>query len=359
VTYHGSFFPVDFLMIVSLPLSFPAAPPGRTGWPWDVAAKLTEKSNVLPRITVMTPSFNQGEFLEETIRSVLLQGYPNLEYIVVDGGSTDNSGNILDKYSPFISHVIREKDRGQSDAISKGLSLATGKWFNWINSDDLLLPGTLLELGCDAYESTDLFTFRVIACGVGIKPYTMLNDNLTANAMLRADRYSFSQPGLWFRTDKVQQCGGIDRNFNYGFDWDLIIRYLCQNPRVHYSDTDGAMFRLHGESKTVLETQKTNLTENRFWQESWAIRDKLETLLSPMQRKASLLGREREPWNRHLVEVLDDINRSPLAASLSIIFSAMKNPRVCFTGRTAGSVLRLLSRYVRPKFYRQPTDSAP
>jgi len=332
------------------------------GWPW-ITTGLSGSSDVastsagLPRITVITPSYNQGDFLEETIRSVLLQGYPNLQYIVVDGGSTDRSSEILDKYAPCINHVIREKDRGQSDAICKGLDLADGKWVNWINSDDLLLPGSLFQLGCHDRETIDLFTFRVVAWGEDTKPYTMLNHNLTASAMLRADQYSFSQPGLWFRTVKVRQCGGIDRDFNYGFDWDLIIRYLSQNPRVHYSPIEGAMFRLHGESKTVLETQKASLSENRFWQESQAIRGKLENLLPAPQRNASQLGREREPWNRFLVEVLDDFDRSPLAASITILFAAIKKPRVRCSTRTAGSILRLLSRYVRPQFYRHVAES--
>ena len=340
-------------------LQLPPPPAGKSGWPWTAVGPLdaTSTSVRLPRITVITPSYNQGDFLEETIRSVLLQGYPNLQYIVVDGGSTDHSGEILDKYAGYISNVIREKDRGQSDAICKGLDLADGKWVNWINSDDLLLPGSLFQLGCHDCETTDLFTFRVVAWGDETKPYTMLNRNLTATAMLRADQHSFSQPGLWFRSDKIRQCGGIDRNFNYGFDWDLIIRYLTQNPRVYYSPVEGAMFRLHGGSKTVLETQKEHLTENRFWQESQAIRGKLESLLPAAQRKASQLGREREPWNRFLVEVLDDFDRSPLAASIAIFLAAMKKPRVCCSTRTAGSILRLLSRYVRPQFYRHAAES--
>lgn len=340
-------------------IQLPPPPAGKTGWPWIAPAPsdISSTSAELCRITVITPSYNQGDFLEETIRSVLLQGYPNLQYIVVDGGSTDRSNEILDKYAPSISHVIREKDRGQSHAICKGLDLADGEWVNWINSDDLLLPGCLFRLGCQSRDTFDLFTFRVVAWGEQTKPYTMLNHNLTASAMLRADRYSFSQPGLWFRTDGVRQCGGIDCNFNYGFDWDLIIRYLSQNPRVYYSPVEGAMFRLHDGSKTVLETNKTSLTENRFWQESQAIRDKLEGLLAAPQRKASQLGREREPWNRFLTSVLDDFARSPLAASILISLAALRKPRVRCSTRTAGSILRLLSRYVRPQFYRHAAQA--
>ncbi len=99
-----------------------------------------------PRITIVTPSFNQGEFLEQTILSVINQGYPNLEYIIMDGGSTDNSVEIIKKYEQHLSFWSSEKDDGQVDAINKGLERATGEWFNWLNSDDILLPGALMSL---------------------------------------------------------------------------------------------------------------------------------------------------------------------------------------------------------------------
>ena len=101
----------------------------------------------LPRITIVTPSYNQGAFLEDTIRSVLDQGYPNLEYIVMDGGSTDNSVEIIEKYADRIDYWESEPDRGQTHAINKGFARATGVIGNWINSDDLLEPGALQTIG--------------------------------------------------------------------------------------------------------------------------------------------------------------------------------------------------------------------
>ena len=215
----------------------PPPPENKSGWPWESVAipESVPTGRPLPRITVVTPSFNQGDFLEETIRSVLLQGYPNLQYIVVDGGSTDQSHAILDKYGESITTVIREADRGQSDAICKGLALADSEFFNWINSDDFLMPGVLWELGSRCKAETDLYTFSVTVMGDEVQPYRMFNQNLSARGILRADRYSFSQPGLWYRTPYVHGCGGIDRELNYGFDWDLLIRYLAAHPRVHYS----------------------------------------------------------------------------------------------------------------------------
>jgi glycosyltransferase involved in cell wall biosynthesis len=125
----------------------PAAPPGKHGWPWDEVPTRDDvharEEGPWPAITIVTPSFNQGEFIEQTLRSVLLQGYPRVEYIVVDGASTDDTPKVLDTYRPFLDHLISEPDRGQSHAINKGLDLATGSVFAWLNSDDHYLPGTL------------------------------------------------------------------------------------------------------------------------------------------------------------------------------------------------------------------------
>ncbi len=96
-----------------------------------------------PRINIVTPSYNQGRFIEGTIRSVLLQGYPNLEYIVIDGGSADGTTDVLRKYEPWLTYWVSEPDRGQSHAVNKGFKLASGEIAAWLNSDDQYLPGTL------------------------------------------------------------------------------------------------------------------------------------------------------------------------------------------------------------------------
>jgi len=102
--------------------------------------------NLKPWITIVTPSFNQAQYIEATIDSVLSQGYANLQYIVVDGGSTDGSVEILKRHQKYFSKLIIEPDEGSADAINKGLQLANGEWFNWLNSDDLLMPGALALL---------------------------------------------------------------------------------------------------------------------------------------------------------------------------------------------------------------------
>src|SRR5262245_29806610 len=120
----------------------PSPPPNRQGWPWtqEGAPRLDgTPGECWPRISIVTPSYNQGRFLEETIRSVLLQGYPDLEYIVIDGGSADDSVEIIRKYERWLSFWVSERDRGQVDAINKGLRRCSGVLRNWLNSDDFLL----------------------------------------------------------------------------------------------------------------------------------------------------------------------------------------------------------------------------
>ena len=125
-------------------------PEGKTGWPWtEESPQLPDKTpdgRPWPKISIVTPNYNYGQFIEETIRSVLLQGYPNLEYIIIDGGSTDNSVEIIKKYEKRLTYWVSEPDRGQAHAINKGLEMATGEWFNWINSDDLLMSHALKTL---------------------------------------------------------------------------------------------------------------------------------------------------------------------------------------------------------------------
>jgi glycosyltransferase involved in cell wall biosynthesis len=119
----------------------PAAPDAKTGWPWteETSPSMYQHRPEWPRITIVTPSYNQGLYIEETIRSVLLQNYPNLEYIIMDGGSTDDTKEILKKYTPWISYWQSEKDEGQGQAINMGFSIASGKYFSWVNSDDYYL----------------------------------------------------------------------------------------------------------------------------------------------------------------------------------------------------------------------------
>ncbi|WP_412467659.1 glycosyltransferase family 2 protein [Pedobacter sp. KLB.chiD] len=125
----------------------------KKGWPWDRQTKPSryQKDIKWPKITIVTPSYNQGKYIEETIRAVLLQNYPNLEYIVMDGGSTDETQQILENYSPWISYWQSKKDNGQGNAINLGFSLASGEIYGWINSDDFYMEDSFFKLA-EAYS---------------------------------------------------------------------------------------------------------------------------------------------------------------------------------------------------------------
>lgn len=129
----------------------PVPPSGKNGWPWTEEnpqiLNTMPNGSLWPRISIVTPSFNQGQFLEATIRSVLLQGYPNLEYIIMDGGSTDGSVEIIRKYEPWLAYWVSTKDKGQYSAVNTGFELATGDIMAWLNADDLYCPWSLQIIG--------------------------------------------------------------------------------------------------------------------------------------------------------------------------------------------------------------------
>ena len=127
----------------------PAPPAGRSGWPWTEAPLLdrtvVSAESLSPRVSVVTPSYNQAQFIEETIRSVLLQDYPALEYMVVDGGSTDGTSSILKKYEGRVSKIVSEPDEGIYDAMNKGINLSTGDVIGVLNSDDFYTSNDVIE----------------------------------------------------------------------------------------------------------------------------------------------------------------------------------------------------------------------
>lgn len=137
--------------------TFPLASFGKTGWPWtefpEPLPPTMPDGSPWPKISIVTPSYNQGQYIEETIRSVLLQGYPNLEYMIIDGGSTDNSVEIIKKYEPWLTYWVSEPDRGQSHAINKGFERCSGEIMAWINSDDYYMAGAFAKVAKSYLEN--------------------------------------------------------------------------------------------------------------------------------------------------------------------------------------------------------------
>lgn len=183
----------------------------------------------LPKISVITPCFNQGQFLEECIQSVIDQEYARLEYIIVDGGSTDNSVRIIQKYQTRLAYWVSEPDQGQGDAINKGLRQASGDIVAWLNSDDYYLPGALLQVAA-AYRAAPAAPFyfgnglRVDESG-GIKRVYFPEGSLSFNreALCYGLNYIL-QPAAFIRQKSLQQAGYLSTDLHYGLDTDLWLR---------------------------------------------------------------------------------------------------------------------------------------
>ena len=210
-----------------------------------------------PRISMVTPSYNQGQYLEETIRSVLLQGYPDLEYIVIDGGSSDASREIIQKYQRWLSYWVSEPDRGQSSAINKGLQRVTGDVFNWMNSDDFLLPQSL-QCVAEAYGDNPeallagdvLFQYDVSQKRERV-PQTHLDFKRLVE-FWNNSMSSFSPQGIFVPMQLMKKVGRLDEELHYAFDYDLFCRLTATAGAVYVKEPL-AVYRYHPASKSVAQ----------------------------------------------------------------------------------------------------------
>jgi len=234
----------------------PTPPQNKSGWPWDTVPQplppTMPNGSPWPKMSIVTPSFNQAQYLEETIRSVLLQGYPNLEYIIIDGGSTDGSVEIIKKYEPWLTYWVSEKDRGQSHAINKGFDLATGSIAGWINSDDVYYPHAFEIVALWWVENekpNDLITG------------TKLKGNSTLDSISRLNQEPFTtehlltqciveQPSTFFPLQIFKEIGGIDERYHLSLDYDLWLRFSHNGSKIRFIDRDLAITRVHSLAKT-------------------------------------------------------------------------------------------------------------
>jgi glycosyltransferase involved in cell wall biosynthesis len=210
----------------------------------------------LPRLSVVIPSYNQGDFIERTIKSIVDQNYPNLDLILMDGGSTDDTMAIVERYREHFTHIESGPDGGQSAAIVKGFGLATGKYISWLNSDDTYAPGALDAMGellaarpdvAFAYGHTDIIDAddRVIAhkksvrFSLGVMKYAFL---------------TVPQMSAFWSKALYDEVGGIDTSLRFCMDYDLFVRMASRSAPVLINKHIGN-FRVHGLSKTSnLET---------------------------------------------------------------------------------------------------------
>ena len=233
--------------------SLPSPPAGRSGWPWTEETPPFETSSATkpPRFSVVTPSYNQAEFLEETIRSVLLQGYPDLEYIVIDGGSTDGSVEIIKKYEPWLSHWVSEKDDGQANAINKGLRQAHGEIIAYINSDDWYAPEAFHAVARRAMENpAESWWVGWVDNHPEGKPPERKLSGFTNMIEFLGRTEVLQQPGVFWKRQLQEQSGFFDERLHFVFDHEYWVRLLAAGHRPVNLDAVIANFRIHGESKT-------------------------------------------------------------------------------------------------------------
>ena len=204
-----------------------------------------------PRISIVTPSYNQGQFIEETIRSVLLQGYPNLEYIIMDGGSTDSSVEIIKKYEPWLAYWVSEPDRGQSHAINKGLVVSTGDVLAYLNADDVYEPGALAAVArCfDEYPEADLVYgdgVLIAEDGEGIRHLQIQYESSEA---LAYGRGGLLQPSVFWRRRLYERIGPFDESLHYALDYDYWLR-ASKVAVFQHAPERLSRFRQHDSSKS-------------------------------------------------------------------------------------------------------------
>ncbi|GAA3985587.1 glycosyltransferase family 2 protein [Mucilaginibacter dorajii] len=226
----------------------------KRGWPWneEVEQDVYESKKHWPKISIITPSYNQGKFIEETIRSILLQNYPNLEYIVIDGGSTDDTVDIIRKYEKWITFWVSEKDKGQANAINKGIDKSTGDIFNWINSDDYLAPDALVTIA-NAFKkgySVAGNVYNFYDSDPGFKDIIQ-NKGLSGHQFLSL-KSTFHQPGVWCDLNNIKAAGKFPEQSSYYFDRIFFTAYFIQFSQVIYSNEILVHFRYHENSKTLV-----------------------------------------------------------------------------------------------------------
>lgn len=220
-----------------------------------------------PKITIVTPSYNQGQFLRETIESVLNQNYPNLEYFIIDGGSTDNSVDIIREYEDRIDWWVSEKDDGQSDALIKGFKRATGKLLGWLNSDDVFFPDALHRIGEAYNESPEASTYSG-GIAIGEKD----NGGIRKCSIPSKPRKMFSISGIigvgqqctFFSTDIYRQIGGLNRDLYMRMDGDLFYRLMQYNSAAIVIDDMIGFSRWHETSKSTVSVDRYLQERNEF-----------------------------------------------------------------------------------------------
>jgi glycosyltransferase involved in cell wall biosynthesis len=210
-----------------------------------------------PRLTIVTPSYNQAAFLERTIDSVLSQGYPNLEYFVVDGGSTDGSVDVIRRHEKHLAWWVSERDRGQVDALNKGLARATGQWVGWQNSDDVYLPDAFARFHAATRDKPEagVVAGSLLLIDEDDRPIREVRYVQPTWRALLAEGMIIANQATWWRRDLQVRVGLPDPQYVCSFDFDWFVRLLRETSVIYVDELLGAL-RHHGATKTSTQTQR-------------------------------------------------------------------------------------------------------
>lgn len=222
-----------------------------------------------PKISIVTPSYNQGKFIEKTILSIISQNYSNLEYIIVDGASTDKTKQILAKYArhPRIKRIISEHDNGQTDALIKGFKECTGDILGWINSDDLLGENVLATVAQTFrdHPRADVVVGKLEIINSRGKHIKICQRKEMSRRDWLTTTMFIQQPCTFFTKRVYDGVGGLDPKLEYAMDYDLFLKFVLSDKRFYYINDVLASFRLHDSSKTVALPWKQSLENVRVF----------------------------------------------------------------------------------------------